>query len=116
MKLNKFFMVGLIATALVPLTSQATIMKESSTDELTKIVYTCENNKTLDVIFVNTEKNAYAIINQMDESIPMQNVKSASGTIYKAINPNYTYELITKGNSASLLGDKKPILSNCVTE
>ncbi|VEH66547.1 putative C-type lysozyme, inhibitor [Rodentibacter pneumotropicus] len=56
MKLNKTNIIALTAAALIPLASQATIMKDSSTDELTKIVYVCEDNKTLDVVFVNTDK------------------------------------------------------------
>lgn len=116
MKLNKTTMIALTAATLIPLASQATVMKDSSTDELTKIVYVCENNKTLDVVFVNTDKSSYAIINDMKELIPMQIQKSASGAIYKAINKNYTNELLTKGNTATLMGDNKVILSNCVTE
>ncbi|MCQ9120632.1 c-type lysozyme inhibitor [Rodentibacter pneumotropicus] len=116
MKLNKTNIIALTAAALIPLASQATIMKDSSTDELTKIVYVCEDNKTLDVVFVNTDKSSYAIMNEMNELIPMQIQQSASGAIYKAINKNYTYELLTKGNTATLMGDNKPILSSCVTE
>ena len=114
MKLNKSL--AILALASMPLISQATIMKDSSNDELTKIVYACEKKATLDVVYINTDKGSYAIINQVDEMIPMQNAKSASGAVYKAINPNYNYELITKGKSAQLLVDGKPVLANCMTE
>ncbi|PJG82628.1 MliC family protein [Caviibacterium pharyngocola] len=115
MKLNKFSMFGLITISLVPLISQAT-QKNYSHDELTKIVYACENNAILDVVYVNTNRGSYAIINQVGEMIPMENVKSASGAVYKSLHPDYTYELVTKGKSAELFADNKSILANCISE
>lgn len=115
MKLNKFSMLGLIAILLVPLISQAK-QKDSLYDELTKIVYACKNNAILDVVYVNTSRGSYAIINQVGEMIPMKNVKSASGAVYKSLHPDYTYELVTKGKFAELFADNKPILANCISE
>lgn len=95
--------------------AQATVMTNSSNDELTKVVYGCKDKQNLDVVFVNTAKGSYAIINQVDELIPMELMKGASGANYKAINPDYQYELYTKGNTAELLGEgNKPILTECV--
>ncbi|MGX2948786.1 c-type lysozyme inhibitor [Frederiksenia canicola] len=98
---------------LAALTANAT-MQNSTNQDVTKVIYACENNQTLEVVYVNGVKNTYAIISQVDEMIPMELVKTASGEHYKAINPNYTYELSTKGNQASLFGDGKAIISNCV--
>lgn len=48
----------------------------------------------MEVIYVNTEAgNAYAIINQINEMIPMRRMKMASGANDKAMNKNYTYKL-----------------------
>ncbi|GJH42514.1 c-type lysozyme inhibitor [Pasteurella canis] len=117
MKLKK---ATLLVLAILPLTTaitaQATIIESSSKGELTKVVYSCEGKNTLDVIFINTAQDSFAIINQVDEMIPMELVKSASGANYKAINKNYTYQLQTKGNQAMLFGDDKLILGECVTE
>ncbi|MDO5055160.1 MAG: c-type lysozyme inhibitor [Pasteurella oralis] len=117
MKLNRATLITTLAVlSFTMISAQATIMEASSKGELTKIVYSCEGKKTLDVIFINTAKDSFAIINQVDEMIPMELVKSASGANYKAINKNYTYELQTKGNQATLLGDNQVIIGNCVTE
>ncbi|QIM62965.1 lysozyme inhibitor [Pasteurellaceae bacterium Orientalotternb1] len=112
MKLSTF----LTATTLglTALTANATTMQGSSNQDVTKVIYVCESNQTLEVVYVNGAKNSYAIISQVDEMIPMELMKTASGEHYKAINPNYTYELLTKGNQASLFGDGKAIISNCV--
>ena len=94
MKLNKTALIATLATlSLSAISAQATIMEASSKGELAKVVYSCEGKKTLDVIFVNTSKDSFAIINQVDEMIPLEIVKSASGANYKAINKDYTYEL-----------------------
>ncbi|MCD3179874.1 lysozyme [Salmonella enterica subsp. enterica serovar Enteritidis] len=46
----------------------------------------------MEVIYVNTEAgNAYAIISQVNEMIPMRLMKMASGANYEAIDKNYTY-------------------------
>lgn len=89
-------------------------MAMANSNEIIKKIYACDENKVMEVIYINTEKNNYAIINQMDEMIPMQIMKMASGANYEAINKNYTYRLYTKGNKADLIGDKdEKILSNC---
>lgn len=117
MKLNKTALIAILATlSLSAISAQATIMEASSKGELAKVVYSCEGKKTLDVIFVNTSKDSFAIINQVDEMIPLEIVKSASGANYKAINKDYTYELHTKGNKAELIGDGQVIIGGCVTE
>lgn len=118
MKLNKATLIATAAAALslTAISAQASIIENSSKGELSKIIYSCEGKKTLDVIFINTDKNSFAIINQVDEMIPLEIENTASGANYKAINKNYTYELKTKGNTASLFGDGKAILKNCVTE
>ncbi|MCI5850894.1 MAG: MliC family protein [Sutterellaceae bacterium] len=83
-------------------------------DHLTKAIYACDNGRTLDVIYVNTASgNAWAVITQLDELIPMAVTTSASGATYKAINPAYTYRLYTKGNEAMLEADGSPLLSGC---
>ncbi len=41
----------------------------------------------MEVVYINTTAgNSYAVINQMDEMIPMQLMKIASGANYEAIN------------------------------
>jgi len=75
----------------------------------------CKDSKNLEVVFINAGNSSYAVINQMDEMIPMELMKMASGTNYQAISKNYTYKLYTKGKTADLVeGDDKPVLSECV--
>ena len=97
----------------VSLLSAGFVMADNA-DEVTKVSYTCENNKIMEVIYINTEKDSYAIINQMNEMIPMKIMKMASGANYEAINKNYTYKLYTKGDNADLVeGTDKPVVSGC---
>lgn len=67
------------------------------------------------VVYVNgADGKSFAILLQMDEMIPMAQEVSASGAIYKAISPDYTYTLLTKGKEAFLEDDKgNRILSDC---
>ncbi|HCH49225.1 MAG TPA: lysozyme inhibitor [Proteus sp.] len=100
-------------TFAVSLLSAGFVMADNS-DEITKVSYACENNQIMEVIYINTAKDSYAIINQMDEMIPMKIMKMASGANYEAINKDYTYKLYTKGDKADLVGDNDtPVLSNC---
>lgn len=102
---NIFLAVGILSSSFV---------MADNADEITKISYVCENNKVMDVIYINTAKDSYAIINQMDEMIPMKIMKMASGANYEAMNKNYTYKLYTKGNNAELVEGKDiPVLSDC---
>lgn len=82
--------------------------------EVGRYVYSCEGGKNLEVVYVNAGNKSYAIINQVDEMVPMIQTKSASGANYKALSKNYTYQLYTKGKFADLVeGNDKPVLSNC---
>ncbi|QHP76224.1 c-type lysozyme inhibitor [Proteus vulgaris] len=100
-----FFAVGILSSSFV---------MADNADEITKISYTCENNQIMEVIYINTAKDSYAIINQMDEMIPMKIMKMASGANYEAMNKNYTYKLYTKGDNADLVeGKDKSVLSGC---
>ncbi|WP_261247062.1 c-type lysozyme inhibitor [Proteus terrae] len=97
----------------VGILSSSFVMADNA-DEITKISYVCENNKVMEVIYVNTAKDSYEIINQMDEMIPLKIMKMASGANYEAMNKNYTYKLYTKGDNADLVeGKDKPVLSGC---
>ncbi|CAD5747386.1 c-type lysozyme inhibitor [Escherichia coli] len=93
----------------------ACMTASAATKEISKTTYVCDGNKTMEVLYINTTAgNSYAVINQMDEMIPMQLMKMASGANYEAINKNYSYKLYTQGKTADLVeGNDKPVLSNC---
>ena len=79
---------------------------QASADEIKKTKYVCDDNEVLEVVYVNTSKNSYAVISQVDEMVPMRQMKMASGSNY--------YKLYTKGATAELVeGDDQPVLSNC---
>lgn len=100
-----FFAVGILSSS---------FSMADNADEITKVSYVCENNQVMEVIYINTDKDSYAIINQMDEMIPMKIMKMASGANYEAMNKAYTYKLYTKGDNADLVeGKDKPVLSGC---
>ena len=110
MKIKQTF----LAVAGMVLLASVNVQAAQLNRDIGRYVYTCDDNKTLEVVYVNSGKQSYAIINQMDEMVLLKQVKSASGAIYKALSSNYTYELLTKGDTATLVeGDDKPILSNC---
>ncbi|MDO5530336.1 MAG: MliC family protein [Paracoccus sp. (in: a-proteobacteria)] len=62
--------------------------------------YICEGDEYLDVRF--SPDGEYATIDQMDERILMASIPSASGEQFVAVHPDYSYELATKGNHATL--------------
>lgn len=85
-------------------------------DETTveSINYACADNEILRVVYVNgADGKGFAIVQQMDDMIPMAQEVSASGAIYTAINPDYTYTLLTKGEEATLEDDNGVILQDC---
>ena len=89
-----------------------------SSEEVVKTIYSCNDNRTMEVVYINTNGgNSYAIINQVNEMITMRLMKMASGASYEAISQDYTYKLYTKGNTADLVeGNDKPVLSNCLSD
>ncbi|MEE2541526.1 c-type lysozyme inhibitor [Klebsiella pneumoniae] len=82
-------------------------------DEVTHTQYACDDSKTLDVVYIGD----YAVIQQMDELIPMKRAVSGSGMRYVPLNKDYIYELWGKGSNMNLStydGKKnEDILSNC---
>ncbi|EIE6663390.1 TPA: c-type lysozyme inhibitor [Escherichia coli] len=103
------------SAALALMLSGTCITASAATQEISKIAYVCDENKIMEVVYINTTAgNSYAVINQMDEMIPMQLMKMASGANYEAINKNYSYKLYTKGKNADLVdGNDKPVFRNC---
>lgn len=80
--------------------------------------YACADNKTMQVVYVNTSLgNSWAILLEQDEMIPMQVVPSASGAVYHPISPDYHYELLTKGRNADLTaitdGKEETVKADC---
>lgn len=70
------------------------MVSSAATKEISKTAYVCNGNKTMEVVYINTTAgNSYAVINQMDEMIPMQLMKMASGANYEAININCTQKV-----------------------
>lgn len=112
MKLKSLLLPGLFIIPGVSVSASA------AAEEVAKTIYTCNDNKTMEVVYINTTGgNSYAIINQVNEMIPMRLMKMASGANYEAISQDYTYKLYTKGKTADLVeGDDKPVLSNCLSD
>lgn len=104
---------SLIPVALAALVPAAAFAGNS--DSVSQVKYVCADNEVLDVVYINTAAGgSYAVLQQAGELIPMQIAKAASGANYTAIDPDYSYELQTKGQSATLVeGDNNPVLSNC---
>ncbi|MBL1759048.1 c-type lysozyme inhibitor, partial [Klebsiella pneumoniae] len=67
-------------------------------DEVTHTQYACDDSKTLDVVYIGD----YAVIQQMDELIPMKRAVSGSGMRYVPLNKDYIYELWGKGSNMNL--------------
>lgn len=86
---------------------------ETATQDVQKITYACKDNKNFQVVFVNGEKNAYAVITQMDEVLPLEQTTSASGAVFKAMGEDYNYELVTKGDKAFLNAGDQVVYEEC---
>lgn len=87
---------------------------DADIQDLTKVIYQCKGNQKLEVVYVNTASSAYAIIQQMDEMIPLEIMPSASGAVYTAMDQNYSYKLYSQGETAELVeANDKPVLSAC---
>ena len=54
-------------------------------------------------------------MSQKDELIPMQVAVSGSGARYVPVNVNQTYELLTKGDAATLYEDSDTVLAGDCT-
>lgn len=77
-------------------------------------VYRCAGGQTLRASY--SPAGDQVRIEQTGESILLRQVRSGSGVRYEAADPNYTYVLTTKGNTADLWeGNDRPIISNCVS-
>ncbi|MDO5621748.1 MAG: MliC family protein [Paracoccus sp. (in: a-proteobacteria)] len=90
-------------------------------DELAALNYSCDDNKVLRAVYVNTATgNSYAIIQDMGEMIPMRLVTSASGARYEAISTDYSYQLDSKGMEATVHattdGQEQVVYANCTAE
>ncbi|KJT67864.1 lysozyme inhibitor [Salmonella enterica subsp. enterica serovar Heidelberg str. 622737-12] len=87
---------------LIPFTLFLAALSASTTSiaasqEISKSIYTCNDNQVMEVIYVNTEAgNAYAIISQVNEMIPMRLMKMASGANYEAIDKIILINFIPK--------------------
>ena len=85
-------------------------------DSIEAVSYACAGNKILHAVFVNTAGgSSFATILQQDELIPMQVAVSGSGARYVPVNVNQTYELLTKGDAATLYEDSDTVLAGDCT-
>lgn len=71
--------------------------------------YLCNGDKTLPVAFINDSKTPVAVIHYANELHVLKQAKSASGARYVSNG----YELLTKGDEATLYKNDKAILSDC---
>lgn len=106
------------AAAAAPTATTPPSTEPAPGDSIEAVSYACAGNKILHAVFVNTAGgSSFATILQQDELIPMQIAVSGSGARYTAINPDYTYELVTKGDSADLYattnGKEERVLEDC---
>lgn len=109
---------GAPAAAAAPAATTPPSTEPAPGDSIEAVSYACAGNKILHAVFVNTAGgSSFATILQQDELIPMQIAVSGSGARYTAINPDYTYELVTKGDSADLYattnGKEERVLEDC---
>ena len=106
------------AAAAAPAATTPPSTEPAPGDSIEAVSYACAGNKILHAVFVNTAGgSSFATILQQDELIPMQIAVSGSGARYIAIKPDYTYELVTKGDSADLYattnGKEERVLEDC---
>lgn len=104
---------GTVAYASSSSSDKVAKVGETATQDVQKIIYACKENKNFQIVFINGEKNAYAVISQMDEVLPLEQTISASGAVFKAMDEGYNYELVTKGDKAFLNAGDQAIYEEC---
>lgn len=85
---------------------------ETAMQEVQRVIYACKDNKQFQAVYINGEKNNYAVITQMDDVLPLEQVTSASGAVYQAMG-DYNYELSTKGDTAFLTAGEQAVYEEC---
>lgn len=81
----------------------APVLAEGS-DDLRRVLYACEGDMTMEVVFLNTAGgNSYAFVLADGEMIPMRVAVSASGARYLSIEPQPTRQLWEAKGRADLV-------------
>ena len=71
MKIKQTF----LAVAGTVLLASVNVQAAQLNRDIGRYVYTCDDNKTLEVVYVNSGKQSYAIINQMDEMVKTSEIR-----------------------------------------
>jgi len=90
-------------------------------DDLRRVLYACEGDRTMEVVFLNTVGgNSYAFVLVDGEMIPMQVALSASGARYLSIGPEPTRQFWEAKGRADLValegGAERPLRRDCIPD
>lgn len=70
-------------------------------DALARVVYTCKDEAQLEVVYFNSAAgNSFAVMSYGGELVPMEQVVTASGAAYAAMDDALNLKLFTKGDEA----------------
>ncbi len=86
---------------------------ETAAQEVQRVIYECKDSKQFQDVYISGAKNSYAVITQMDDVLPLEQVTSASGAVYQAMGADYNYELLTKGDTAFLTAGDQAVYEEC---
>lgn len=76
------------------------------------VTYRCDGAQVLQAQF--SPAGDKVAIEQMGERVMLNQIPSASGARYQAASKHYAYQLDTKGDTATLYGEKdRVVLGNC---
>lgn len=107
----------ILSTALAALLGAAPVLAEG-TDDIRRVLYACEGDRAMEVVFLNTAGgNGYAFVLADGEMIPMQVAVSASGARYLSIGPGPARQLWEAKGRADLVAlegeAERPLRRNC---
>ena len=81
----------------------------------TSVAYSCSDGVDRTADYINVGENSLAVVDIDGAPIVFVNVMSGSGARYMPVNVNQTYELLTKGDAATLYEDSDTVLAGDCT-
>lgn len=92
------------ALSLALTASLAAPVLAEETDDIRRVLYACEDDRVMEVVFLNTAGgNSYAFVLVDGEMIPMQVAVSASGARYLSLEPQPTRQFWEAKGRADLV-------------
>ncbi|EFE51750.1 hypothetical protein PROVRETT_09478 [Providencia rettgeri DSM 1131] len=109
--MKKIMVLSVFTLLIFPITMFANI---NETESFLNLSFTCIENQSFNVIFINSDEDDYAVVGWRNQLIPMELIPTTIGNSYRSISENEVYTLQVKGSQAEIINKYGvPILSGC---